>query len=850
METKYLEHLTIASSIENNTEKLMYLTSLLRSLLQTTVIITFELTKKETSYDEVGLIEFINRFLKPVDGLPFEIFTHLIPLLRDNMNNAFLLGWFEETKQIKKPLNKELQKWVTFRNSKPAHGVLDNPTAEEWSIKTEDIIRDCLVVFSSILPINESPKIRFLKEFKSLEISVPLIYNDNIFVIQNISSKKGIWKLKGQVLSLEEAKEFRVDLVENNIFSTEGLESIEKYPHHTFLSNNTEHILQHNIPVRQTDIFVGRDKELEEMREWIDDEDSRACLIYGDGGYGKTTLVLEFFNKMLESKFDFEKSPPLIVTYYTAKKTRWNEAGLIYLPTTHLAMDECIRELMRCIYPNLPKEWYAVTGSKIIDKAKGELVKNQYERNDILFIIDNTETLASTPEDTRELNDFFNLIRKKLGRIIITSRRRESFEAKPLQIKGLTDAESIELLKKLAKVYNAKSINQAGDNKLKRVSKELMNKPLLIESLVKYIANSDLGIEKAISKIFKTSNEDLLKFLYEDAWFRMINLQKEVFYVMIHMQTPLDANSIGEICQEIKIQYTEFLQALEETYFASEEDHNNSYKLELVELAKEFFSLKFKTDLNKNEKDKFRRVAEKVDKVAIKRREVEQVYKKDRVAEAYRSDYAKSARISADKGDIEIAVEMYELAIEDDPLNSALHYKFSWFLLNRTQNFEYAKELSQKALKLNSNSQDATVGLSLVYYRLGDIANGDKYIDKANKLGRTLSFSLLRKGIARYHKAKKQSVSISSELLEDGESLLHNIGLLDSPIELLVNSLTFLQSSEAKNDRVCGYDRKNAEDTNHYLRITQNLLKNLRTKQTKSISKLRGMGIEYSVRKI
>ncbi len=103
MKNKYLEHLKIASSIENNTEKLMYLTSVLRSLLQVTVVITFELTKKETSYDEVGLIPLINRFIKPVDGLPFEVFTHLIPLLRDNMGNAFLQGWFEETKQVNPP---------------------------------------------------------------------------------------------------------------------------------------------------------------------------------------------------------------------------------------------------------------------------------------------------------------------------------------------------------------------------------------------------------------------------------------------------------------------------------------------------------------------------------------------------------------------------------------------------------------------------------------------------------------------------------------------------------------------------------------------------------------------------
>jgi len=817
MKNKYLEHLDFASSIDNSTEQLMYLTSLLRSLLQTATIITFELAKRETSYDEVGLVEFINRFLKPVDGLPLEIFTHLTPLIRDNINNTFLLGWFEETKTVSPSLDKQLRKWIEFRNKKPAHGVLDKPTAEEWSIKTENIIKDCLIVFNSIIPsIDKAERFKFSKEFKNLEITVPLIYDNNVFTIQHIVSKKGIWKLKGQVLSLVDAKEFTIDLSNNNIFSTQGLESTEKYPYISFINNNEEHILQHNIPIRQTDIFVGRESELKEINDWMNDEDSRACSIYGDGGYGKTTLVLEFFNKMIESEFDFEKNPPLIISYYTAKKTRWNEDGLLYLPNTNLAMDECIRELMRCFYPILPKAWYSITGSKIIDKAKSVLVDNKYERDDILFIIDNTETLASTQTEIKELNTFFNLIRKKLGRIIITSRRRESFEAKQLQIQGLSDTECISLLKELGKVYKANSINQSGDRSLQKISKQLMNKPLLLEALVKYIAHSNLGIDRAIKKIFNMSNEQLLEFLYEDAWLRMNDLQKEVFYVMIYLQSPLDENSIGKICQEIQIQYSEFLEALEETHFAIEVEYSQSYTLQLIDLAQKFFLLQFQK-LTLKEKDNFKRIAQKVDKYSIERQKIENEYKTDRVAEAFRSEFAKSARIFADKGDNDKAFGMYELALEDDPLNSALHDKFSWFLLNRTQEFDYAKILSEKAVKLNTNNIDATVGLALVYYRLGEIEHGDKYIDKAQKLGRSLSFCLLRKGIARYHKAKKSNI-------------------FEEQVELLENTLKLLKNSEIKNANACGYDRKNLDDTTHYLNLSRRLLTNIRSENTREIN--------------
>ena len=54
------------------------------------------------------------------------------------------------------------------------------------------------------------------------------------------------------------------------------------------------------LPERTTDSFTGRDTQMNELKDWANDEDSRACLIYGDGGYGKTTLALEFLHRVLE----------------------------------------------------------------------------------------------------------------------------------------------------------------------------------------------------------------------------------------------------------------------------------------------------------------------------------------------------------------------------------------------------------------------------------------------------------------------------------------------------------------------------------------------------------------------
>ncbi|NHE81499.1 hypothetical protein G9400_17610 [Klebsiella michiganensis] len=125
MEKKYIEYLHAAQTVQNDSERLSFLTSTLRSLLQTAVISSFEIAKNLTPSDEHDLIELTNRFCKPSDGLPLQILDTLTPVIRSYIANDYLHGWFESTKLIEKPLSKQLIEWVEFRNKRTGHGVLD-----------------------------------------------------------------------------------------------------------------------------------------------------------------------------------------------------------------------------------------------------------------------------------------------------------------------------------------------------------------------------------------------------------------------------------------------------------------------------------------------------------------------------------------------------------------------------------------------------------------------------------------------------------------------------------------------------------------------------------------------------
>lgn len=817
MKNLFKAQLEIARSIENNSERLTFLTSILRSLLQSSVVATFEITKALTPSDDLGLPELTERFCKPTDGIPLQILDTLTPAVRGYFSKDFLMGWFEPTKKVSSPLSKQLVQWVEFRNKRPAHGVLDQKTTDDWASKTENILVDCLSVFSKILPtVKNSNTLNPLEKFEKHLVETPIIVNGSPIVIISAQVKKGIWKLKGQLLSNENAEEFSVELPENNIFNSTSLKSIGRYELTEIVSKNKMNSIFHNIPVRQTDTFEGRKEELALLKEWVDDEDSRYCLVFGDGGYGKTTLVLEMLNQFLESQLDFNEPLPTIISYHTAKSTRWTEEGLVHLTGISPVMDECVRDLMRFFEPILKKEWYTVSGRQLIDKAVGILKENELSRDDILLIIDNTETLATTTEEVRDLGAFLKILGKLIGRVIVTSRRREFIEATPIVIEGLSEVEGMSLMKRLAKDFHAKPILQAGEAKLRKVSTQLMHKPILLEALVKYIARSDLGINAAIDNLFKKTSEDLLEFLYEDAWARMNQLQKEVFLVLVNISSPIDQNSVGRTCLEIGIQNTEFQSGLEETHFAVLTDYGRTYTIELVDLARRFFLQQF-VKFDSSEKHRIKSAAEKIDQYLAEREKVEKEYQTDRIAEAFRSEYARSAKVYADNGDVENAIEMYELAIEDDPVNSSLHDRFSWLLLNKANKFEYAKKMSEKAFELDPNNCDAIVGLALACYRLQDIEEGDKYIDKAGKKGRSQSFCLLRKAIFRYHKARD---------IED----------IDSQIDWLEEASRILEQAAKRNLGNGGYDAKNSKDIQRYQDLTRQKLTIARTKRTRNSS--------------
>ncbi|WP_369943135.1 hypothetical protein [Xanthomonas medicagonis] len=794
MHNLFDSQLSAAEQLPSTSDRLNHLQSILRALYQISAVSALELVRGLTpdGIDNSALTSLARRFNQPTDGLPIEILEVATPIARSLIARTYHEGWFELDATYGNTLATEAAAWVAFRNKKPGHGVVSRADIELWAPRLATLVRRSLNCFGPTLPrlsVSGPPTVHIGST--ELSIRTPVVHGGLPFVISGVANRKGLWKLEGQTLNWAESASFTIDLPTGSIFEELASNFPERFDIRPLEFEGHPHWVYSNVPVRQTSVFEGRDHELRALSEWLEDpEGLPQCLIFGDGGFGKTTLALEFLNRLLEGNEALSVPAPSVISYYSAKMTRWSDEGVVHLRGVSDAMEECVREALFCLTPVLEKEYYKLSGTALVDRVAAEFLQQGFKRDDILLVLDNTETLATSQEEVATFGLFLKQIGKRLGRVLITSRRREFVAFEPVQISSLSDEESTSLMRRLADEYGAIAIKQAGESTLRRAAKQLTNKPLLIDTLVKYLARSPIGIDEAIKQVFRKTNDQLLEFLYADAWLRINELQQEVFLVLVSAAIPLDNVNVADACALAGIQHVEFQKALDETYFATVTDYGDRYELQIVELAARFFEQQLR---KRGESDR-RRIKDfslKVEAQATRRQKVERSYRQDRVAEAFRSPFAKAAKIATQQGDLGFAEENFRLAIEEEPMNAALRDRFALFLLTRLQHPDLALLQAEKAVKLDPQNADASMTLALCWYQLGEIDKGDTEIDAARKKGKLGALCILRKAIARYHEVKKSPyTSNSQKRLREGHLFIGQaIKTLDSGDDFFIKNM-------------------------------------------------------------
>ncbi|WP_157903306.1 ATP-binding protein [Cupriavidus malaysiensis] len=499
------------------------------------------------------------------------------------------------------------------------------------------------------------------------------------------------------------------------------------------------------FPGRLTAEFTGREGELEELADWANDTDSRACMLYGDGGMGKTTLAVEFVHRLLDGSLRSNYRPE-VITFYTAKKTRWGINGLEIIRLSEVGIADVATLIPRALDGQpLDKTWFSKDAEQVIQKLSNYLVTEWgITRDTHLLVIDNTETMASNAEEVKILARQLRELSRRVGRVLLTSRRREAIEAHQIEIKKLSEIDSVKFLRARAAVLNRRPILDAGDRTLIKYSNNLGNKPLVLEVFVGALGEHGIGLENAFQRVQRMHSQDLGEFLYADAWQRISTSMQHLLLLMTRVSEIHDDTLLKLCCAQTGVAVVAAYEALEESRgIAQISTFENDTQ---ILFSPEFLKFCGGRTINVDGTDV--PTSNSVDKVRTRYNEFlrsRAAKISDRIDRAYRHALARAAYTAYREGRDEDCAVFYELAVGADNNNGWLFDRYAVFLsakypARRAEALDWAK----KATQLIPSDADAWFTRGIIEGRERHVTDALISLARAMSLGKAKHLCLLQ----------------------------------------------------------------------------------------------------------
>jgi len=421
--------------------------------------------------------------------------------------------------------------------------------------------------------------------------------------------------------------------------------------------------------------FTGREEYLSILQDWLADGDDRAITISGEGGIGKTALVAHFLDRQLR---EAPERLPNVVVFYTAKKTLWDIHGIERIRNAGDSVDDAVRLVLQAVaqtFDTAP-DFRAVdfSGNQLIERTR-EFLRGAVDRDDVLLIVDNAETLD---ERGQILGPLLKKVTSNLARIIVTSREKkyENFASNEIEIKPLPESEAIRFLRKWGYDSGAEPIRDAPDARLLKVIRSLRGSPLRLGAFVRLVTQRHIGIDDAVHALQERGWRDLPEFLYAPAW---MSLSEEVQLVLVALA--LDGGAarkehVGTLCASLDVPRSDFEVEGRSTYLFRVIRDDDDFVIE--HLAVDWLTKKY-AELDANAKA---RVADARKKAAAKLHQYVDDYT-DHERAAYRLAIADTAIRTWRARNLDDANALFKQALELDPENGALHERYAAFFLDK-----------------------------------------------------------------------------------------------------------------------------------------------------------------------
>lgn len=484
------------------------------------------------------------------------------------------------------------------------------------------------------------------------------------------------------------------------------------------------------LPDRVTDTFTGRDAERAALLEWLDDQESRSCLVYGDGGVGKTTLVVEVIHQLLDEEVSTSWKPR-VISFYTAKRTQFGIDGLTPVGAGRPHLMDLLVHLHILFFAKYPeKQFYKYSigeAAQILQtRMKEEL---GIGKGDHLIIIDNAETLIESTNDREELGRQLKDISRRVGRVLITSRRRELLGAEPVEIKPLSSVDAIHFLRKRGSdKLSIQAIKRATDQQLYGIVEVLERRPIVLQAFLNALCDPATDtLEKAKVRVASMLRRDLGEFLFSDAWTRLHKDVRKLLVLMSRIADVHDAQSF-RICSDIcNVAVHDAEKALVESNgIASVVYIDGALQ---VAFSKNFID--FCKDQSGASDAEVQRARQRYGQFLARASK----FSGDRVAEAFRTPVARAAHRAKQDGDFEGARDLYAQAVLADSTNGWLFDRYAYFFFHDLRDNDAALHQARRATELLPTEGEVWFTRGLIEARLGDFRAAESSLAKARQLG-------------------------------------------------------------------------------------------------------------------
>ena len=312
--------------------------------------------------------------------------------------------------------------------------------------------------------------------------------------------------------------------------------------------------------------FIGRNKEIGEIRSQLNRRNVNILSIIGDGGVGKTATTLKLLYDMLDDpKCDYE----LII--WTSLKT--NELS-----------DNDFKEIANSIQTTsqMYEKLASFIGDDCIENIKSFIIELA-QNFKTLFVLDNLETI-----NTADIKDFIDEF-SEYGKVLITSRIGLGEMEHRYKLNGLNNDDVLEYSNRLLTLYGFECF-YTDEHKKRLFVEQLHSNPLAIKWFIRCLYNGQSETEILSHK------EDVINFCMANVYDKLSTEARKVLDILTVAGVQLSFPELmyyleGEMCDCTRIKYA--INELGKCNFIDEEKFRRDKNVAVTEFAHEFLMLHY-----------------------------------------------------------------------------------------------------------------------------------------------------------------------------------------------------------------------------------------------------------------